>query len=110
MMSKNKKKTKEIEYAVKYLHETKKMEPTKIALELGIQQAIVEGIVNAPKEDKPRRESKSQNMMIRKSSGKGINNVSIMTEGASQLNDELTRNNLNHQSRSTKNAIFRPNE
>lgn len=104
-----KKKTKEIEYAVKYLSETTKMSPEQISLELGVEQAIVEGILNQPEEEKPRKVSKSQNLMVRHTASKKNNNVSIMTEGASQLNDELVKNFDNTPSRTSKNAIFRPN-
>lgn len=108
-MAKNNKKTKEIEYAVRYLHETKKMSSTKISLELGVAQAIVDGIINEQPEIKPREASKSQNLMIRQTASKNINNVSVMTEGASQLNDELVKNLDTTPSRTSKNAIFRPN-
>lgn len=108
-MSKNKKRTKEIEYATRYLYETMKMTPTNIALELGVAEAVVDGIINQPKEEAPKKISKSQNMMVRHTAGKKNNNVSIMTESASQLNDELVKNFGNTSSRTSKNAIFRPN-
>jgi hypothetical protein len=105
----NKTKTKEIEYAVKYLHENKKMSSTDISLELGVAEAIVDGIINQPKEAKPQRVSKSQNLMTRHTASKNINNVSVMTEAASQLNDELVKNLNSTNSRTSQNAIFRPN-
>lgn len=108
-MAKTKKKTKEIEYAVKYLSETKRMSTTEISLELGVAEAIVDGIINQPKEEKPRKVSKSQNLMTRHTASKNINNVSIMTEAASQLNDELIKNVNTTHSRTSNNAIFRPN-
>lgn len=109
MMSKNKKKTKEIEYAVKYLYETTKLQPKQIALELGVAEAIVDGIINQVPEEKPQKKSKTQSLMIRHTAGKKTNNVSIMTEGASELNDELKKNFVNTPSRTSKNSIFRPN-
>lgn len=109
MSKQQKKKTKEIEYAVKYLHETKRLSSTDISLELGVSEAMVEGIINQPKDETPRQESKSQNMMIRKTAAKQINNVSVMTEAASQINDEAVKNFGRTQSRTSKNAIFRPN-
>lgn len=109
MAKQQKKKTIETEYAVKYLHETKKLSSTQIALELGIAEAVVDGIINKQPETKPRQASKSQNLMIRQTASKGINNVSVMTEAASQLNDENVKGFNATESRTSKNAIFRPN-
>lgn len=108
-MAKKKTRTKEIEYAVKYLHETTKMSSNQISLELGVEKAIVDGIINQQPEEKPRKVSKSQSLMTRHTSAKKNNNVSIMTEAASQLNDELVKNFGPTQSRHGANAIFRPN-
>lgn len=108
-MPKEKKKTKEIEYAIKYLYETKKLTPTQIALELGVAEAIVDSTINEQPESKPRKESKSQNLMVRQTAGKKTNNVSVMTEAASKLNDEMVKGFGNTQSRTSKNSIFRPN-
>jgi hypothetical protein len=110
MAKKQKNKTKEIEYAIKYLYETMKAKPKDIALELGVAEAIVDGIINQPKEEKPRKVSKSQSLMGRHTAAKKNNNVSVMTEAASQLNDELVRNFEATKSRTSKNAIFRPND
>jgi hypothetical protein len=110
MAKKQKKKTKEIEYAIKYLYETTKMSVSNIALELGVAEAIVDGIINQPKEEKPRKVSKSQSLMGRHTAAKKNNNVSVMTEAASQLNDELVRNFGATKSRTSTNAIFRPND
>lgn len=107
-MSKSKKR-KETEYAVKYMHDTMKASTKEIALELGIAEAVVDGILNQQPEAKPKKQSKSQNLMIRHTSNKKMNSVSIMTEAASQLNDELKKNSNNRGSRSAKNSIFRPN-
>jgi transposase len=109
-MAKIKKKTKEIEYAVKYLYETTKMSMSNIALELGVAEAIVEGILNEKPEPKPKKISKSQNLMIRHTSNKKTNNVSVMTEAASQLNDELKKKLPSTISRTSKDSIFRPND
>lgn len=108
-MAKEKKNTKEMQYAVKYLHEIKKMSTTKISLELGVAEAIVESIISKPNEEKPLKPSKSQDMMIRHTANKKNNQVSVMTESASQLNDELLKNFDSPTSRTSKNAIFRPN-
>lgn len=103
------KRNKQTDYAVKYLHENLNKSTKQIALELGIAEAIVDGILNQQPEEKPRRQSKSQNMMIRHTSVKKTNNVSIMTEGASQLNDEFKKKINTIGSRKTQNAIFKPN-
>lgn len=109
-MTKNKKKTKEIEYAVKYLYDTIKMQPNQIALELGIAQAIVDGIIHQQPEPKQETKSKSQNLMIRHTSAKKTNNVSIMTEAASQMNDEFKKNSNTKPSKKFNNSIYRPNK
>lgn len=103
-------KRKELEYAVKYLHDTMKLDIKAIALELGVAEAVVDGILSQqPTEPKAKKVSKSQNLMIRHSSAKKNNNVSIMTEGASQLNDEFKKSINNTQSRIAKKSIFKPN-
>lgn len=109
-MAKSKHKTKEIEYATKYLYETLKMEPKQIALELGVAEAIVHGIIDQQPEPKKTTKSRSQDLMIRHTSVKKTNNVSIMTEAASQMNDEL-RNKTKGNKLSSRhdNSIYRPN-
>jgi hypothetical protein len=108
-MAKTKNKTKEVEYAVKYLHDTMKMETKQISLELGVAEAIVDGIINEQPEPKPTKKSKSQDLMIRHSSVKKTNNVSIMTEVASQLHDEYRKKGDSHPSKRFKDSIYRPN-
>jgi len=105
-----KKRTKEMELAIKYLHEVKKSSVKEIALELGVSEAIVDGVVNQTVEEKPRKVSKSQSLMQRETAGKKINNVSIMTQAASQLNDELKKKTTLGESRMSRGAIFRPND
>lgn len=109
IMAKQKKKTKEIEYAAKYLYDTMKMEIKQIALELGVAEAIVEGIINQQPEPKPTQKSKSQDLMIRHTSVKKTNNVSIMTEAASQVNDEFKKSNNTKPSKRFTDSIFKPN-
>jgi transposase len=109
-MSKNNRKDKSTEYAIKYLYEINKKDIKSISLELGISEAIVEGVVNEKPEPKPKKISKSQNLMIRHTSNKKTNNVSVMTEAASQLNDELKKKMTSTASRTAKDSIFRPND
>lgn len=109
-MAKQKQRTKEIELAIKYLNEVKKLNTKEISLELGVSEAIVDGVINEQPEERPKRISKSQDLMQRQTAAKKINNVSIMTQAASQLNDEVVKNlQSDGQSRISKGAIFRPN-
>jgi glycogen synthase len=52
---------------------------------------------------------RSQNLMIRETSSKKINSVSIMTGEASMMNDELMKRVSAHNPNTEKN-IFRPND
>lgn len=107
---KRKKRNKEIDYAVKYLYEIKKMNPIDIATELGLEEAVVDGIINQPKEGKKLRPSKSQSLMINKTAVKKINSVSVMTEAASQNNDEFMKKMGATNSRTSVGSIHRPND
>lgn len=106
---KRKTRTKEIDYAIKYLYENQKMSSTQIALELGIEEAIVESTINQPATAKPNKPSRKQNLMINQTVGKKVNNVSIMTEAASQHHDEFVKNIPSTNSRMSSNSIHRPN-
>ena len=54
--------------------------------------------------------SKSKDLMITQTSAKGTKNVAIMTQEASQLNDDLKKNNTSTSfSRVKDNIIYRPN-
>ena len=81
------------DYAVKYLHQTAKMSIEEIAKELNIKVEDVQKIVDSTAEPKetPRKKSKVENMMITKTSGKKNSGVAIMTEAASQYNDEMKK-------------------
>lgn len=105
-----KNRSKETEYSVKYLSEHKNMSISDISIDLGISEAVVESILSMPTEIKAHNVSKSQNLMIRQTANKKTNSVSIMTEGASQTNDELVKNFTPKNSRGASGAIFRPNE
>ena len=105
IMSKN---TKTKEYAVKYLFDNLSMAIEAIAKELNINPIDVENILadHKPKSTK-KTKSKSQDLMIRHTSNKKTNNVSIMTEAASQYNDEVKKK-LNSSTTKNQSAIFRP--
>jgi ribosome-binding protein aMBF1 (putative translation factor) len=84
-----KKITKETEYAIKYLSNTMQMSNKDISNELGISVSSVNKIIEAEPKPKSNTKSKSHDLMIRHTSAKKMNNVSIMTEAASQYNDEI---------------------
>jgi hypothetical protein len=100
-MAKNKKTT---EYAVKYLRESSKMSDAQIAKELNITE---EEVSKFP----PTKISRSKNLMINETMSKKQKTVSIMTESASQLNDDLTKKLKNSRpNKPITDCIFRPND
>jgi hypothetical protein len=110
------KKNKATEYAVKYLFDIKKVDIKNIAIELKLSENEVEKILgnnsieSEALKTSVKAPSKSKNLMISHTSTKKTNSVSIMTEAASQLNDDLKKKLNNSASRNTKNCIFRPNQ
>lgn len=106
------KQNKNKEYAIRYLSDTMKMTPDTIAKELGIKIDDVIAVLGQqpqPEETKDKsKTSKSHSMMIRHTSSKKSNNVSIMTEGASQYNDSMRDKLKGKQARGSKDAIFKP--
>lgn len=107
------KQNKNKEYAIRYLSDTMKMNPDTIAKELGIKidevlTVLGEAQEPAQENNDKSKTSKSHSMMIRHTSNKKSNNVSIMTEGASQYNDSMRDKIKSKQSRSFKDGIFKP--
>lgn len=98
--------SKDKEYAIKYLLETKKMTPKEVSTELGINLTTVNKFVNKEKVS-PAKTDKTKDLMIRQTSAKKNNTVSIMTESASQLCDEFIKTVPNNTKR-TDGYIFRP--
>ena len=104
---------KDKEYAAQYLSKNLKMPKEEIAKELNISVSQVESMLNSFKEtDSPPKEvqktnSRSQNLMIRHTSSKKNNNVSIMTEAASQYNDEVKKN-LQKKSNNFRDCTYSP--
>jgi hypothetical protein len=100
------------EYAILWLHAQKK-KMGDIADELNISVDKVEAAIRAnksPEDSKPaKKRSKSQDLMITKTSAKKTNNVSIMTGEASALNDELRKKYVGKQ-KDQQDYIFRPND
>jgi DNA-directed RNA polymerase specialized sigma54-like protein len=96
------------EYAVHYLHNTMKMDAATIAKELKIKQSDVENIIGKVVEESPKpKKISSKDLMISETSAKGTKNVSIMTQAASQMNDELVKHSSNQPPRQQP-GIFRP--
>lgn len=97
-------------YAIQYLYSQNKP-VQEISDELGISLSQVRRVVK-PKETPKVAETKkdkTKDLMIRQTSGKKHNSVSIMTEGASQLGDELIKN-IDYHKKRTEGYIFRPRD
>lgn len=103
---------KQLEYAIQYLKSTSEMSEKEIAKELGVTENDVLTISKNIEETKPKTKtstktrSKSHELMIRHTSNKKTNNVSIMTEAASQYNDEIKKN-VNAKIRQSKNCVYK---
>lgn len=84
------------QYAIQFLHEIKKLSEEQIAEEVGLSVDSVASFVKTLNVEKPKntekKKSKSKELMIRHTNAKKINNVTIMTEAASQYNDEAVKN------------------
>jgi hypothetical protein len=95
------------EYAIKYLiNQGHNVE--HIVKELGVTKSQVEKIITTTQtKTTPAKTDKTKDLMIRQTSAKKINSVSIMTESASQLGDEFIKN-INTNGRNTEGYIFRP--
>ncbi len=102
-------------YAVYYLHDEGANEKS-IAKQLKLKLAEVRAIIK----DRPAKQSEkikttssrvnSKNLMITETAAKGTKSVAIMTKAASEVNDEYKKNMDATQSRTAKNAIFKPNK
>ncbi len=104
--------TKEQTYSIKWLS-SQGISSIEIATELSITEKQVQKILekSTNSSDNPKIKtakspvSKSHDMMIRRTSSKNTNNVSIMTKEASQYNDQL-KSSLSVDKKSDH--IFRP--
>lgn len=105
-------------YAILWLN-SQGVELVKIADELGLTEKQVLSVIekgidtkiseNAKiKTVKSSANSRSKNLMITQTAGKKTKNVAIMTQEASQLNDELKKNQSGS-NRYKDNVIYRPN-
>lgn len=95
------------EYAVRYLL-TQNKSPSDIATELKVPLKTVENILDETTSEKTgkAKTDKTKDLMIRQTSAKKQNTVSIMTEAAAQLSDEFVKT-INH-TRDNSGHIFRP--
>lgn len=104
---------KQLQYAIQYLKSTSEMSEKEIAKELGVTEnkvlTISKNIENVKPKPKTKTRSKSHELMIRHTSAKKTNNVSIMTEAASQYNDEIKKN-VNSKIRPSKNCVYKIND
>jgi hypothetical protein len=96
------------EYAIKYLSTYGKKSPEDIAKELKVSLEDVNSVLNTQETTTPAKTDKTKNLMIRQTSVKKNNSVSIMTEAASQLSDEFVKN-IDY-SKKTQSYIFRPKD
>lgn len=93
------------EYAIQYLSKYGKQSPEEISKELKISLKDVNNVLGK-KSTSPAKTDKTKDLMIRQTSAKKMNTVSIMTEAAAQLSDEFVRNMDKH--KKTESYIFRP--
>lgn len=82
------------EYAVLYLTDTMGVSPENISKELKISVSSINELLDQrkPKEVSKKKTTKAHDMMIRHTSGKKNNNVSIMTKEANEYQEELMKN------------------
>ena len=81
------------EYAILWLH-SQNTKPSEIADELNIPIDKVESAIrinSEPVQTTKKKNSKSRDLMINKTSNKGTKRVAIMTGEASALNDDLKK-------------------
>ena len=93
------------EYAIKYLSLHAQKSPEEIAKELKVSLDDVKKVLK-PSQTAPAKTDKTKDLMIRQTSAKKMNTVSIMTEAAAQLSDEFVK--TMDTNKRTQNYIFRP--
>lgn len=96
------------EYAIKYLN-SQGLSNADISSELKIPISDVESLLGSVETKKEKKADKTKDLMIRQTSSKKQNTVSIMTEAAAQLSDEFVKNIDFHKKR-TQDFIFRPRD
>lgn len=103
--------TKSDKYAIEFLYKQNKTEQ-EISKELGCSLAQVKKTIKSfavveevPKVEETKKDH-TKNLMIRQTSAKKTNSVSIMTEGAAQLSDEFVKT-LPSNTKNTDSFIYR---
>lgn len=102
--------TKTKEYAIRYLFNYAKKTPEDIAAELKIPLKNVQDIIGTKTKISKTKTDKTKELMIRQTSAKKNNNVSIMTEAAAQLSDEFVKNMDSKNKERTAKYIYRPRD
>lgn len=99
-------------YAIEFLYSQNKS-VEDICKELNLTQAQVAKIIRNLTKDQvvscpppEAKTDKTKNLMIRQTSAKKQNSVSIMTEGAAQLSDEFIKT-MSRNTKNTDNYIYR---
>jgi IS30 family transposase len=105
--------TKSDKYAIEFLHKQNKTEK-EISEELGcslaqVKKTIKSFVVEEPQKAPEIQKDNTKNLMIRQTSAKKVNSVSIMTEGAAQLSDEFIKT-LPTNPKNTDSFIYRRSE
>jgi IS30 family transposase len=99
------------EYAIQYLH-SQKFSNEAIATELSLPLSTVEKCLSQTENNKPKtspaKTNKTKDLMIRQTSAKKINSVSIMTESASQVSDDFIKS-MSVAKNKHDGHIYRPN-
>jgi hypothetical protein len=98
------------EYAIRYLFDHEKKTPESIASELKIPIKLVKEIVENKSKVAKAKTDKTKELMIRQTSAKKNNSVSIMTEAAAQLSDEFIKNMDAKNKERTAKYIYRPRD
>ena len=96
------------EYAILYLTDVMKVSPEFISKELKIAVSTINEILNSrtsKKHSSKKKTTKAHDMMIRHTSAKKNNSVSIMTKEANEYQEELIKNIPAPQKENT--AIFK---
>ena len=100
------------QYAIQYLHQNSK-DAEAISKELGVSinqvNKFIETLSKNDTKTSPAKTDKTKDLMIRQTSAKKMNSVSIMTEAASQVGDEFIKT-VPQTPRDTSGYIFRPNK
>lgn len=100
--------TKTKEYAIKYLSICGKQSDEDISKELKVSVADVKRVLKSSSSPvAPTKTDKTKDLMIRQTSAKKMNTVSIMTEAAAQLSDEFIKN-MPADHKRTQSYIYRP--